>query len=66
VPGDDRRRRDDYRQARIGAASALTGALIVLLLLDAAIPGYDVSPVTAAAILGAILALVGVEVRKSL
>ena len=65
--GNDRRRRgDDYRQARIGAAAALTGALVVLLFLDALIPGYDVSPVTLAAILGTILALVGVQVKKGL
>jgi len=66
-PGNDRRRRgDDYRQARIGAAAALTGALVVLLFLDAIIPGYDVSPVTLAAMLGTVVALLGIEVKKTL
>jgi hypothetical protein len=51
--GDERERRDDearrrradvYSSARIGAASALTLVLVVLLVLDVAVPGYDVSP----------------------
>ena len=47
-PGDgeaDRRTRADvYSSARIGAAAALTVVLVVLLVLDVAVPGYDISP----------------------
>jgi hypothetical protein len=63
---DDRRngsRRDDYHDARIGAAAALLGVLIICMFLDAFVPGYDLSPVTIAAILGTVAALVGVELR---
>jgi hypothetical protein len=62
--GNDRRRSDDYHQARIGASAALTGVLAVILILDALIPGYDVSPITVAAILGTVAALMGVELRN--
>ena len=37
-------RADDYSSARIGAAAALTIVLVVLLILDVVVPGYDVSP----------------------
>jgi hypothetical protein len=60
----DRGRRDDYRAARIGAAAALVSVLIVVLILDAIVPGYELSPVTIAALCGTIAALVGVELRK--
>ncbi len=62
--GDDaagRRRADDYSSARIGAASALTIVLVVLLILDVAVPDYDVSPGILLPLLGAILALLGLE-----
>jgi hypothetical protein len=62
--GDDvegRRRADDYSSARIGAASALTIVLVVLLVLDVAVPDYDVSPGILLPLLGAILALLGLE-----
>jgi len=57
----DRRRTDDYASARIGSAAALTIVLVVLLILDVAVPGYDVSPGTLLPLLGAILALLGLE-----
>ena len=63
-PGDDathRRRADDYSSARIGASAAFTLVLVVLLVLDVAVPGYDVSPGTLLPLLGAILALLGLE-----
>ena len=41
----DRRRADVYCSARIGAAAALTIVLVVLLVLDVAVPDYDISPV---------------------
>jgi len=67
--GDERRddaperrtRADDYSSARIGAAAAFTLVLVVLLILDVAVPGYDVSPGTLLPLLGAILALLGLE-----
>ncbi len=57
----ERRRTDDYSSARIGAAAAFTLILVVLLVLDVAVPGYDVSPGTLLPLLGAILALLGLE-----
>ena len=62
--GDDatgRRRADDYSSARIGAAAALTIVLVVLLVLDVAVPDYDISPGILLPLLGAILALLGLE-----
>ena len=63
--GDDdaerRARADVYSSARIGAAAALTIVLVVLLVLDVAVPDYDVSPGTLLPLLGAILALLGLE-----
>ena len=55
------RRADDYSSARIGAAAALTIVLVVLLVLDVAVPGYDISPGVLRPLLGAILALLGLE-----
>jgi len=40
----DKRRADVYSSARIGAAAALTIVLVVLLVLDVAVPDYDISP----------------------
>ena len=57
----ERRRADVYSSARIGAAAALTLVLVVLLVLDVAVPGYDVSPGVLLPLLGAILALLGLE-----
>ena len=62
--GDDaanRRRADVYSSARIGAAAALTIVLVVLLVLDVAVPDYDISPGILLPLLGAILALLGLE-----
>ena len=58
---DHRARADVYSSARIGAAAGLTIVLVVLLVLDVAVPGYDVSPGTLLPVLGAILALLGLE-----
>lgn len=60
--GPDERRADDYSSARIGAAAALTLVLVVLLVLDVAVQGYDISPGILLPLLGAILALLGLEV----
>lgn len=57
----ERRRAEDYSSARIGAAAALTLVLVVLLVLDVAVPGYDISPGVLLPLLGAILALLGLE-----
>jgi hypothetical protein len=62
--GDDaanRRRADVYSSARIGAAAALTLVLVVLLVPDVAVPDYDISPAILLPLLGAILALLGLE-----
>ena len=55
----DRRRADVYSSARIGAAAALT--LVLVVLLDVAVPDYDISPGILLPLLGAILALLGLE-----
>jgi hypothetical protein len=57
----DQRRADVYSSARIGAAAALTIVLVVLLVLDVAVEGYDISPGILLPLLGAILALLGLE-----
>ena len=57
----DRRRADVYSSARSGAAAALTIVLVVLLVLDVAVPDYDISPGILLPLLGAILALLGLE-----
>jgi hypothetical protein len=57
----DRRRADVYSSARIGAAAALTLVLVVLLVLDVAVPDYDISPGILLPLLGAICALLGLE-----
>ena len=53
----DQRRADVYSSARIGAAAALTIVLVVLLVLDVAVPDYDMSAGIFLPLLGAILAL---------
>ncbi len=57
----DQRRADVYSSARIGAAAALTIVLVLLLVLDVAVPDYDISPGILLPLLGAILALLGLE-----
>jgi O-antigen/teichoic acid export membrane protein len=57
----NRRRADVYSSARIGAAAALTLVLIVLLVLDVAVPDYDISPGILLPLLGATCALLGLE-----
>jgi Na+-transporting NADH:ubiquinone oxidoreductase subunit NqrE len=57
----NRRRADVYSSARIGAAAALTLVLVVLLVLDVAVPDYDISSGILLPVLGAICALLGLE-----
>jgi hypothetical protein len=64
--GPERRRSTDYHQARIGAAAALVGVLVLVLLIDALSTEYEVSPLVVAAVLGTVGALVGIEVRSGL
>lgn len=63
--GDDEAERharaDVYSSARIGAAAALTLVLVVLLVLDVAVPDYDISAGILLPLLGAICALLGLE-----
>ena len=50
--------------ARVGAALAFTGVPgLILIAGDAVSPEYEVSAIVVATILGAIAALVGVEIR---
>ena len=56
-----RARADVYSSAPIGAAAALTLVLVVLLVLDVVVPDYHVSPGILLPLLGAILALLGLE-----
>lgn len=42
TPGDERP--DRYSSARVASAAALTLVLAVLLVLDVAIPDYDIRP----------------------
>ena len=58
---EQRVRADVYSSARIGAAGALTIVLVVLLVLDVAVPDYDISPGILLPLLGAICALLGLE-----
>lgn len=57
----DQRRADVYSSARIGAAAALTIVLVVLLVLDVLVSDYEFSPGILLPLLGAILALLGLE-----
>ena len=57
----DQRRADVYSSARIGAAAALTLVLVVLLVLDVAVPDYDINPGILLPLLGAIRARLGLE-----
>ena len=57
----EHRRADVYSSARIGAAAALTLVLVVLLVLDVVVADYHVSPAILLPLLGAILALLGLE-----
>lgn len=59
----DGSRRSDYRQARIGAAAALVGVVVLIVIVDAFSVAYELSPVVLAALLGTVAALVGVELR---
>jgi hypothetical protein len=59
-PSDDHRT-DRYSSARVASAAALTLVLAVLLVLDVVIPDYDVRPGVLLPLLGAILALLGLE-----
>jgi len=61
--GERRSRADVYSSALIGAAAALTIVLVLLLVLDVAVPDYDISPGILLPLLGAILALLGLEAR---
>ena len=60
----ERSRADAYSSARIGAAAALTIVLVVLLVLDVAVEGCDISPGILLPLLGAILALLGLEASR--
>lgn len=57
-------RRSDYRGARIGAAAALVLVVVFSLVIDATSPEFEVSALVLAALLGAILTLLGLEVRS--
>lgn len=54
-------RAHDFRLARIGAAAALTGVLIVILVIDALGAEYQVDPLVVTALLGTLGTLLGIE-----
>jgi hypothetical protein len=56
-----RTRADVYSSARVGAATAFTLVLVVLLVLDVGVPDYDIAPGILLPVLGAICALLGLE-----
>ena len=55
-------RRSDYRAARIGAALALIGVIVAVLLVDALSTEYEASAIIVTSVLGASAALLGVEI----
>jgi hypothetical protein len=55
-------RGSDYRAARIGAALALIGVVVIVVLIDALSSEYEVSALLVTSILGAAAALLGVEI----
>ncbi len=57
----DQRRADVYSSARIGAAAALTLVLVVLLVLDVAVPDYDIAPGSSCPSSARSCALLGLE-----
>ena len=63
--GDDvperRTRADVYSSARVGAATAFTLVVVVLLVLDVGVPDCDIAPGILLPVLGAICALLGLE-----
>lgn len=61
-----RARSGDYRAARIAAALSLTGALVVLLVVDALSAEYEASPLMATILGVVILTLLGLEARDLL
>jgi hypothetical protein len=60
-PSPHDRRSGDYQAARIGASTALTAVVVVLLVADVVTTGYDVDPVVLVSLLGAIATLLGIE-----
>lgn len=51
----------DYRNARIGAAAALFGAVVFLVIIDPFDDHYDVDPFVLTLLLAAGLTLLGLE-----
>jgi hypothetical protein len=56
----------DFRLARIGAAAALIGVLVFILIFDAVDPAYQVDPIVITALLGTLGTLLGIEGLASL
>jgi len=67
-PGSGGRQRSgDYRAARIGAAAALVLVVVILAIADVfAGPEYDLNPPELFLFLGAIGALLGIEISNNL
>ena len=63
---DDEPHAGDYRQARIGASVALVLAIVILVVADPLLPTYEVSPAILVAMLGAVAALLGVDLLPPL
>ena len=54
-------RSSDYRAARIGAAVALTGVVVFVIVFDAVSTDYEVNPVVFVTLVATILTLLGLE-----
>lgn len=54
-------RNGDYGAARVGAATALTAVVVVILVSDILVSGYHVDPVVLVSLLGTIATLLGIE-----
>lgn len=51
----------DYSAARVWSARVLVLVLVVYILLDPFVPGFDVNPFVVGGLLGALCALLGIE-----
>lgn len=60
-PDDPERRRDDFRTARIGAAAAVTAAILVEVVTDSLGRDRGIDPVALGILAGTLAALLGVE-----
>lgn len=56
-----RSRPSDYRAARVGAAVALVFAVVLVMVIDAISPDYEVSPITLGVLATLIAGLLAID-----